>query len=70
MNKYKVLDIEELSKNTVRLKTERPTVYIQAGQCFNVGLPGMGINREYSMFSAENAFFFGIPYSCGRRRTC
>lgn len=57
MDKYKVLDIEALSKNTVRIKTERPNVAIQAGQCFNVGVPGMGINREYSMYSAENAPF-------------
>jgi ferredoxin--NADP+ reductase len=57
MDKYKVLDIHSLSKNTVRIKTERPNVTIKAGQCFNVGVPGMGINREYSMYSAENAPF-------------
>lgn len=57
MDKYKVLDIQSLTKNTVRIKTERPNVTIRAGQCFNVGVPGMGINREYSMYSAENAPF-------------
>ena len=57
MDKYKVLDIKSLSQNTVRLKTERPDVNIKAGQCFNVGVPGTGINREYSMYSAENAPF-------------
>jgi len=30
-------------------------VTIKAGQCFNVGLPGIGINREYSIYSAAEA---------------
>jgi ferredoxin/flavodoxin---NADP+ reductase len=57
MDKYKVLDIKSLSKNTVRIRAERPDVLIKAGQCFNLGVLGMGINREYSMYSAENAPF-------------
>ena len=57
MSKYKVLAVDPLSKNTVRLRAERPNVKIRAGQCFNVGVPGMGINREYSMYSPEDAPF-------------
>jgi ferredoxin-NADP reductase len=55
MSTYKVLAIEHLSPNTVQLRTERPQVTIRAGQCFNVGVPGAGVNREYSMYSAAEA---------------
>ena len=51
MKIYKVLEIEHLTDSTFRLRTERPPVPIKAGQCFNVGLPGNGVNREYSMYS-------------------
>lgn len=55
MTNYKVLEIEHLTNHAFRLRTERPTGPIRAGQCFNVGVPGMGINREYSMYSAADA---------------
>lgn len=55
MKTYKVLSVTHLTKNTFLLKTERPDVVIRAGQCFNVGVPGMSINREYSMYSSADA---------------
>lgn len=55
MKVYKVLELEFLTESTFRLRTERPPVTINAGQCFNVGLPGTGVNREYSMYSAADA---------------
>lgn len=55
MNIYKVLEIEHLTESAFRLRTERPDVVIRAGQCFNVGIPGTGVNREYSMYSAADA---------------
>ena len=55
MNTYKILKIEHLSASTFLLRTERPETTIKAGQCFNVGMPGTGVNREYSMYSAADA---------------
>ena len=55
MSAYPVLEIEHLTKHTFRLRTGRPEILIRAGQCFNIGLPGVGINREYSMYSDANA---------------
>lgn len=52
---FKVLKKRWLTENTFCLRTERPDVKILAGQCFNVGIPGVGINREYSMYSAADA---------------
>ena len=52
---YRTLEIEHLTASTFRLRTERPEVPIKAGQCFNVGLPGGGVNREYSMYSDAEA---------------
>lgn len=46
-----------LSSNTYCLRTERPNVVIRAGQCFSVGTRDLGINREYSMYSAANDEF-------------
>ncbi|MHB9118257.1 MAG: FAD-binding oxidoreductase [Burkholderiales bacterium] len=55
MNLFKLLELELLTESTFRLRAERPQAAIKAGQCFNVGLPGMGVNREYSMYSAADA---------------
>ena len=55
MNTYPVLDIEHLTNNTFRLRVERPDITIISGQCFNVGIPDLGINREYSMYSSANS---------------
>lgn len=55
MKTYTVLDVEIKTNETFVLRIEKPNVPIKAGQCFNVGLPGMDINREYSMYSDANA---------------
>jgi ferredoxin--NADP+ reductase len=55
MKTYSVLDIKKKTNETFCLQIEKPRVLIRAGQCFNVGLPGMDINREYSMYSDANA---------------
>lgn len=52
MNVQKVLSLFNLTENIFILRTEKPSKIIRAGQCFNVGIPGMGINREYSMCSS------------------
>ena len=54
MKPYKVLEVEHLTAETFRIRTERPEAPIVAGQCFNVGIPGGSINREYSMYSDAN----------------
>lgn len=54
MKPFKVIAVEHLTKDTFRLRTDRPEVPILAGQCFNVGIPGGSINREYSMYSDAN----------------
>lgn len=54
MNTYKVLEVEHLTQTAFRLRAERPNVPIKAGQCFNVGIPGSGVNREYSMYSGAD----------------
>ena len=55
MKTFKVISITHLTPKTFLLKTERPQVEIRAGQCFNLGIPGMSINREYSMYSSADA---------------
>ena len=46
-----------MSEHTYCLRTERPNVKIRAGQCFSVGTRDLGINREYSMYSAAEDDF-------------
>ncbi len=55
MKAYRLLAIDHLTEHTFRLRTERPDGVIKAGQCFNLGLPGLGINREYSIYSTVNS---------------
>lgn len=55
MHTYSVLNIEHKTQNTFCLRVERPNTVIVSGQCFNVGMPGIDINREYSMYSASDA---------------
>jgi ferredoxin-NADP reductase len=57
MHTYSVLAIEHKTQNTFCLRVERPFGLIKSGQCFNVGIPGMDINREYSMYSSSDAPF-------------
>jgi ferredoxin--NADP+ reductase len=51
MDSYRVLDVIKLTKDTFRLRTEWSKVPVRAGQCFNVGPTGAGVNREYSIYS-------------------
>lgn len=53
MKKYQVISNIAKSDDTFCLRVTRPDVEIISGQCFNVGLPGMDINREYSMYSGS-----------------
>lgn len=55
MATFRVIENRRLSERTTCLKTERSGGPIVAGQCFNVGIPGAGVNREYSMYSDANA---------------
>ena len=55
MQTYSVLNIEHKAPSTFCLRVERSANIIKSGQCFNVGIPGMDINREYSMYSAADA---------------
>jgi len=54
MDSFEVLENVRLSSSTFRLRTERPQAAIRAGQCFSVGTKDLGINREYSMYSAAD----------------
>ena len=55
MSTCRILDIEHLTANTFKLRVERPEIAIISGQCFNIGIPGLGINREYSMYSSADS---------------
>ena len=48
---YKVLNIRNLSTSTYILRLERKDLSFKPGQCFNLGVKGSGINREYSIYS-------------------
>lgn len=54
MKSFKVLENRTICEGTHCLRTERPHSMIRAGQCFSVGLASLGINREYSMYSAAD----------------
>ncbi|KKT76317.1 MAG: oxidoreductase fad/nad(p)-binding domain protein [Microgenomates group bacterium GW2011_GWA2_44_7] len=49
--KAKVAQIRFLTESTYILKLERNGFQFIPGQCINVGLPGLGVNREYSTYS-------------------
>jgi len=55
MNTYPLVDIEHLSKHTFRIRIDRPDIDIISGQCFNIGLPALQTNREYSIYSSANS---------------
>jgi len=52
--KQVVLENRRVSRDTYVLRTSRSNEPILAGQCFSVGTAGLAINREYSMYSAED----------------
>jgi len=41
------------TKNTFKLSLERNDIKFKSGQCFSLGIPSLGINREYSIYSGE-----------------
>ena len=51
---HKVLNIRNISPSTYAIRLERKNITFKAGQCFNLGVKGSGINREYSIYSGEN----------------
>ena len=54
MKKYLVISVINKTIDTFCLRVERPKTKIRSGQCFNLGIPGVDINREYSMYSGED----------------
>lgn len=54
---YKVLDAVFYGDTAIKVRTERPSVPIKSGQCFNVGFSGQDVNREYSIYSGANEDF-------------
>ena len=57
MKKYQVISNLAKTDKTFCLRVTRPDIEIKSGQCFNVGLPGMDINREYSMYSGAEELY-------------
>lgn len=57
MKNYKVISNIRKSDETFCIRVTRPDLNIRSGQCFNVGMPGMDINREYSMYSGADEPF-------------
>jgi len=51
---YKVLQVDFLTASTCLLRVERKDITFRAGQCFSMAPVGLGINREYSIYSGEN----------------
>jgi ferredoxin/flavodoxin---NADP+ reductase len=55
MNTYPLLSIDHLTEHTFKMRIKRPDISIRSGQCFNIGVPLLGINREYSMYSSADS---------------
>ena len=51
---HKLIDIRDLSSSAYVIRLERKNIFFKAGQCFNLGIKGSGVNREYSIYSGEN----------------
>ena len=51
---HEVLDAERLTEATYRLRCDRQGAEYRAGQHVNLGVPGAGVNREYSVYSGPN----------------
>ena len=51
VKKFKVISIREISKTAFVLRLERNNFDFIPGQCANIGIPKMAINREYSIYS-------------------
>ncbi len=50
---HKVLEVKFLTEDAYRIRCERGGLQFKAGQCVNLGVPGAGVNREYSTYSGE-----------------
>lgn len=50
---HRVEDVRWLSEETFIVRTERKEQHVRAGQCFSLGTRDAAINREYSIYSAE-----------------
>jgi ferredoxin/flavodoxin---NADP+ reductase len=55
MNSFPLVDIEHLTEDTFKLRFDQPEIISKSGQCYNVGLYKLGINREYSMYSSADS---------------
>ena len=51
---HKLINIRNLSPSAYVLRLEKKDISFKAGQCFNLGIKGSGVNREYSIYSGEN----------------
>jgi ferredoxin/flavodoxin---NADP+ reductase len=51
---HKVLKIDLITPSTCLLQVERKDITFRAGQCFSLAPVGLGINREYSIYSGEH----------------
>jgi ferredoxin/flavodoxin---NADP+ reductase len=54
---HEVVEVRPLTEATYRLRCERRGAGFCAGQHANLGAPGAGVNREYSVYSGENEAF-------------
>lgn len=57
MSNSKVISKNFLTPDVFTLKVEKGDFKITAGQCFNLGLVGEGVNREYSIYSSANSSY-------------
>jgi len=57
MNTYPIIDVEHLTKDTFKVRVNKPNIPIISGQCFNIGLDNLGVNREYSMYSSADSTY-------------
>ncbi len=51
---HRVLEVRFLSDRTYCIRVERKNFQFRAGQLMNMGVPGSGVNREYSLYSSPN----------------
>ncbi len=55
--RHKVLSVRDISPTTYVLRLERNGFEFKPGQCVNLGIPGTGVNREYSTYSGAGSEF-------------
>ncbi|PIQ96159.1 MAG: oxidoreductase [Nitrospinae bacterium CG11_big_fil_rev_8_21_14_0_20_56_8] len=51
---HKIIEKRDLSPSAYALRLERNQFVFRPGQCVNLGLPGSGVNREYSTYSGTD----------------